>query len=61
MPEQLLVLKGKAKVWKEGEFIHAELITINIVTGDITLTSPKGTVNPKEQSSFHSQTNTVIQ
>ena len=47
-----MILKGKAKVWKEQEFINAEYIEINLETGDISLKEPHGTIDPRSTSNM---------
>ncbi|KAB8027763.1 lipopolysaccharide transport periplasmic protein LptA [Fluviispira multicolorata] len=52
VPEKIMVLTGKAKVWRNKEFVNAEIITINLNTGDISLKDPHGTIDPKSTNSF---------
>lgn len=47
VPKRIMILKGKAKVWKEQEFINAEYMEINLDTGDISLKEPHGTIDPR--------------
>jgi lipopolysaccharide transport protein LptA len=47
VPNRIMILKGKAKVWKEQEFINAEYMEINLGTGDINLKEPHGTIDPR--------------
>lgn len=44
---KILILTGNAKVWRNSEYIHANAIEINLNSGDIHLTEPQGTVDPK--------------
>ncbi len=44
LPEKkLLILTGNAKVWRDDEFVHAKVITINTETGDLNFDDPRGT------------------
>ncbi|KAB8036264.1 hypothetical protein GCL60_15890 [Silvanigrella paludirubra] len=52
VPKRIMILKGKAKVWKEQEFINAEYIEINLETGDISLKEPHGTIDPRSTSNM---------
>jgi lipopolysaccharide transport protein LptA len=50
VPSKIMILKGKAKVWKEQEFLNAEYMEINLDTGDINLKEPHGTIDPRSTS-----------
>lgn len=50
VPQRIMILKGKAKVWKAQEYINAEYIEINLNSGDIKLKDPHGTFDPKATS-----------
>ncbi|APJ02790.1 LptA/OstA family protein [Silvanigrella aquatica] len=50
VPKRIMILKGKAKVWKAQEFINAEYIEINLDSGDINLKEPHGTLDPRSSS-----------
>jgi len=49
---RIMILKGKAKVWKEQEFINAEYMEINLNTGDINLKEPNGTIDPRSAANI---------
>ena len=53
VPDRIMILKGKAKVWKEQEFINAEYMEINLDTGDINLKEPHGTIDPRSTSNVN--------
>lgn len=53
VPKRIMILKGKAKVWKEQEFINAEYIEINLDTGDINLKEPHGTIDPRSSATLN--------
>ena len=52
VPQKIMILKGKAKVWKAQEYVNAEYIEMNLETGDIKLKEPHGTVDPKASVNF---------
>ena len=52
VPQKIMILKGKAKVWKAQEYVNAEYIEMNLETGDIKLKEPHGTVDPKSSVNF---------
>ena len=47
VPERKMILQGKAKVWKGQEFINADIMEIDLNTGDIKLKAPHGTLDPR--------------
>lgn len=53
VPTKIMILKGKAKVWKEQEFINAEYMEINLNTGDINLKEPHGTIDPRSTATVN--------
>lgn len=53
VPNKIMILKGKAKVWKEQEFINAEYMEINLNTGDINLKEPNGTIDPRSKTNVN--------
>ncbi|WP_186649485.1 LptA/OstA family protein [Fluviispira vulneris] len=57
VPEKTMILKGKAKVWRNKEFVNAEIISLNLKTGDISLKDPHGTIDPKSTNSLNSKEN----
>lgn len=57
-----LVLRGSAKFWRADEFIHAEVISIDLKTNDIALKEPRGTFAAKKlpQDSSHIETSGTL-
>ncbi|WGL58724.1 LptA/OstA family protein [Pigmentibacter sp. JX0631] len=53
VPQKIMILKGKAKVWKAQEYVNAEYIEMNLETGDIKLKEPHGTVDPKSSANLN--------
>ncbi|WP_158999817.1 LptA/OstA family protein [Pigmentibacter ruber] len=53
VPQKIMILKGKAKVWKAQEYVNAEYIEMNLETGDIKLKEPHGTVDPKSSANYN--------
>ncbi len=53
VPKRIMILKGKAKVWKAQEYVNAEYIEMNLDTGDIKLKDPHGTIDPKSSSNYN--------
>ncbi len=53
VPKRIMILKGKAKVWKAQEYVNAEYIEINLDTGDIKLKDPHGTIDPKASANYN--------
>jgi lipopolysaccharide transport protein LptA len=55
---KILTLTGNAKVWRNSEYIHANTIEINLTSGDIHLTEPQGTVDPKSATKKQNRSTT---
>jgi lipopolysaccharide transport protein LptA len=47
VPSRILILRGKAKVWRTKEYLNGDTIKINLQTGDIDILRPEGTIDPK--------------
>ena len=59
VPDRILILKGKAKVWRTNEYLNGDVIKINLNSGDIDIIRPEGTVDPKSANSgFHDKLDT---
>lgn len=50
IPMHTLILKGNAKYWRGDEFIHANIMSIDLKTNDVSLTEPRGTLSAKKIS-----------
>ncbi len=56
--DRVLILRGKAKVWRAEEYINADIIEIHLNTGDIKLIKPVGTVDPRSaNNTFNNKSN----
>lgn len=53
VPKRIMILKGKAKVWKGQEYINAEYIELNLNSGDINLKEPHGTIDPRNSTKIN--------
>ena len=49
--QRILILKGKAKVWKASEYLNGDKIKINLNTGDVEIIRPEGIVDPRSANS----------
>ena len=47
VPDRILILSGKAKVWRSNEYLNGDKIKINLNSGDIEVIRPEGTIDPK--------------
>lgn len=56
VPQHKLILRGQAKFWRGDEFIHAEIITIDLDTNDISLQEPRGTFAAKKMEQAKTET-----
>ncbi len=45
--ERILILKGKAKVWRSNEYLNGDIIKVELNSGDVHVIRPEGTVDPK--------------
>jgi lipopolysaccharide transport protein LptA len=64
IPQRIMILKGKAKIWKGREFLNADTIEIHLNTGDIRLKYPHGKIDPHAQNQLntnHSQNHSNFQ
>ena len=52
--EKILILKGRAKVWKINEYLNGDIIKVNLNSGDIEVLHPEGTVDPKSANNSFS-------
>lgn len=50
IPLHTLILKGNAKFWRADEFIHANIMSIDLKTNDVSLVEPRGTLSAKKMS-----------
>jgi lipopolysaccharide export system protein LptA len=50
IPTHTLILKGNAKFWRGDEFIHANMMVIDLKTNDVSLIEPRGTISAKKVS-----------
>lgn len=58
VPIRILILKGKAKVWRKNEYLNGDTIKISLNTGDIEIISPEGTIDPRSaNNNFNNKTN----
>ncbi len=44
--EKILTLKGHAKIWRGDEYLNANIIKIDLKTGEYSALEPEGTVSP---------------
>lgn len=51
--DRIIILKGKAKVWRVNEFLNGDTIKINLNSGDIEVQHPEGTFDPKSANSTY--------
>lgn len=55
VPDRILILKGKAKVWRTDEYINGDVIKVSLNSGDVDIVRPEGTIDPKTENKAFGQ------